>query len=722
MKDIQENLMDQVSEEQININIFREEAYERLAEIEESMLELENSPKDPDIIDRAFRALHTIKGSGAMFGFDEIVRFTHDIETVFDRVRSGDILVDEKLIALTLSAHDQIKLMLEDNKQSEPEDILKREELGTQFNELLLTANPSVETVPENTDNSIQPPPFKEPVEGDSSYRISFTPASDIFANGTNPILLLRELLDLGKCQIFTDVSHIPLLSEINPENCYISWDILLTTNQPKESIEDVFIFVDEIENKIKIENFEAIHPINEDENDTKKLGQILVERGDIEAEQLEIFIQQQEPIGKKLESAGLADRSKIKSALAEQNVVKQLKKNLRSAETVSSIRVPSIKLDKLVDLVGELVTGQARLTQVANANNDASLLSIAEEIERLTSELRDNTMSVRMLNFGTTFNKFKRLVRDLALNLGAEVILTTEGAETELDKNVIEKLNDPLVHIIRNSVDHGIEDPDVRLAAGKPREGSIHLSASYSGAHVLVSIRDDGAGLNANAIRKKAEEKGLIKPDSSISDKEIFSLIFEPGFSTAQVVTDVSGRGVGMDVVKQAIESLRGTVDIDSRKGQGTTITLKLPLTLAIIDGLLVSVGDGFFVIPLSAVEECIELTQEDIDQTHGRHITNVRGQLVPYINMRDEFHVVGEKPEIEQIVITEIDKHRVGFVVDHVIGQHQTVIKTLSKVYKNVDAVSGATIMADGTVALILDINKYFQTVEKEYAKTYS
>lgn len=718
MKDIQESLMDQQLEEQINMNIFKEEAYERLAELEESMLELENLPKNPDIIDRAFRALHTIKGSGSMFGFDEIVRFTHDIETIFDFVRNGDILVDEKLIALTLSAHDQIKLMLEEENQSKPEDIVKRAELASSFNELLLVANPQSETEHENSTPTLI---LDEPTNEESSYRISFVPSSDIFANGTNPLLLLRELDELGECQVFANVSQIPLLNDIDPEKCYSNWDILLTTTQSIQSIEDVFIFVDETENKIKIEDIETIHFINKDD-EPKKLGEILVERGDVGAEQMEAFINQQDLIGKKLESAGLADCSKIKSALAEQNVVKKIKKNIRSTETVSSIRVPSIKLDKLVDLVGELVTGQARLTQIANSKNDASLLSIAEEIERLTSELRDNTMSVRMLNFGTTFNKFKRLVRDLALNLGAEVALTTEGAETELDKNVIEKLNDPLVHIIRNSVDHGIEGPDVRIAAGKPSHGTIHLSAAYSGAHVLVRVSDDGVGLNVNAIRKKAVERGLIKHDSSLADKEIFSLIFEPGFSTAQTVTDVSGRGVGMDVVKQAIESLRGTVDIDSHEGQGTTITLKLPLTLAIIDGLLVSVGEGFFVIPLSAVEECIELTQENIDQAHGRHITNVRGQLVPYINMRDEFNITGEKPEIEQIVITEIEKHRVGFVVDHVIGQHQTVIKTLSKVYKNVDAVSGATIMADGTVALILDINKYFQTVERKYANTYN
>ncbi|MCP4752955.1 MAG: chemotaxis protein CheA [Proteobacteria bacterium] len=701
-------------EEQRNVNAFKEEAYERLAELEEAMLELENSPDDPELIDSAFRSMHTIKGSGGMFGFDEIVRFTHDIETVYDHVRDGKISVTEELIALSLKAHDQIGKMLEDHGQSLSEDTQKREEITVGFRRLLPEIDIRLDKEQEEDFPSF------ETGENDVTYRIRFIPSKEIFTYGTDPVLLLNELSELGECHVVSLIDKIPLLKDIDPESCYTGWNIILTTNQGKNAIDDVFIFIDD-ESQVTIDVVDTEVELDS-EGDSKKIGEILVDRGDIDRDDLENFMKNQEPIGKKLTEAGLIDPGQIQSALEEQKLVKKIQESRRRKETVSSIRVASGKLDKLVDLVGELVTGQARLTQIANNSNDMTLLSISEEIERLTAELRDNTMGVRMLNFGTTFNKFKRLVRDLSHELGAEVVLTTEGEETELDKNVIEQLNDPLVHIIRNSVDHGIEPPDVRMAADKPREGRIHLAAAYAGAHVLIKISDDGAGLDADVIRKKAVDKGIIAPETTLTERETYFQIFEPGFSTAETVTNVSGRGVGMDVVKKAIEALRGSVDIDSQKGVGTTITLKLPLTLAIIDGLLVMVGEEYFVIPLAAVEECIELTPDDISRTHGRHITNVRDQIIPYIRLREQFNVVGRSPEIEQVVITEIEKQRVGFVVDQVMGQHQTVIKNLSKIYKDVETISGATIMADGTVALILDVNKHLHLVEKDDSEKYS
>jgi two-component system chemotaxis sensor kinase CheA len=309
--------------------------------------------------------------------------------------------------------------------------------------------------------------------------------------------------------------------------------------------------------------------------------------------------------------------------------------------------------------------------------------------------------------------------VRDLSKELGKEIELTTEGAETELDKTVIEKLNDPMVHLIRNCIDHGVETPDFRSNIGKPAQGMIHLSAKHSGAYVLIEIVDDGAGLDADVIRSKAVEKGMIVPDAELTEKEIYSLILAPGFSTAKTVTNVSGRGVGMDVVKRAIDNLRGSIGITSQKGIGTTITLRLPLTLAIIEGLLVQIGKEYFVLPLSVVEECVELTREDIANAHGRHLANVRGQIVPYISLREQFAINGKKPEIEQIVIVGVEGHRVGFVIDNVIGEHQTVIKTLGRVYKDIEGISGATILGDGTVALILDIQKLVQIAEREEAE---
>jgi two-component system chemotaxis sensor kinase CheA len=369
-----------------------------------------------------------------------------------------------------------------------------------------------------------------------------------------------------------------------------------------------------------------------------------------------------------------------------------------------------------LVDLVGELVTVQARLSQKANADQDADLLNIAEVVERLTAELRDNAMSIRMMPFGTTFSKFRRLVRDLSNELGKQVLLTTSGGETELDKTVIEQLNDPLVHILRNSIDHGIEPPQVREAAGKPAHGTVHLSAEHSGAHVLIRISDDGAGLNVAAIRKTALARGLIQSETEKSDREIINLIFAPGFSTNTQVTQVSGRGVGMDVVKRGIESLRGSIDIENAQGQGAVISLKLPLTLAIIDGLLVETNSDKYVLPLSVIEECVELTREDVQRTHGRHILNIRGNIVPYVSLREKFQIYENRPPIEQVVISETNGKHIGIVVDRVIGQHQIVIKTMSKIYSDVDEISGATILGDGTIALVLDIARLIGKDEDE------
>jgi two-component system chemotaxis sensor kinase CheA len=411
----------------------------------------------------------------------------------------------------------------------------------------------------------------------------------------------------------------------------------------------------------------------------------------------------------------GIVPQSKVEAALLEQQEVRQVRQQQAVQDTALSIRVPAERLDHLVNLVGELVTVQAHLSQTAAEKNDGDIVTIAEEVERLISELRDTTLTMRMLPIGSTFSKFKRLVRDLSSELGKEIDLETSGAETELDKTVIEKLNDPLVHLIRNSIDHGIELPEVRQAAGKPPKGIVPLGAVHSGDSVLVTIRDDGAGLNKEAIRAKAIERGLITAGAELSDREIYNLIFAPGFSTAKNVTSVSGRGVGMDVVKKAIEALRGSIDINSTPGRGSVITLKIPLTLAIIETLLVRIDTSFFVLPLAMVEECIELTRADVAASHGRNLAHVRGTLTPYISLREQFGISGNQPEIEQVVIAGVNGSRIGFVVDDVVGEHQTVIKSLGKLYRDVQGISGATILGDGTVALILDPNLLMQDVER-------
>ena len=358
----------------------------------------------------------------------------------------------------------------------------------------------------------------------------------------------------------------------------------------------------------------------------------------------------------------------------------------------------------------------QARLARTSLELKDMPLASVSEQFERLISQLRDNTMSIRMLPIGSTFNKFRRVVRDLSSELGKEADLLTEGAETELDKTVIERLSDPLVHIIRNSLDHGIEDPAEREAAGKPKKGTVLLKAMHSGAYVLISVRDDGAGLNVDAIRAKATERGLIAPGQELTEAESYQLIFNPGFSTAKKVTKVSGRGVGMDVVKREIDSLGGVVMVSSEKGVGTEMTLKIPLTLAIIEGLLVLVGKEYYVLPLSSVDGCIELPKSELGDSEDRRVIPYRGDLLPFVDLRSYFDVEGEMPTTVQMVIASAQDAHIGFVVDSVIGDYQTVIKPLGRMYKDVTGVSGATILGDGTVALILDVNRLSSAVQKD------
>jgi two-component system chemotaxis sensor kinase CheA len=695
--------------------VFRDEASELLTELEIALLELENTPDDADLIGRVFRAMHTIKGSGAMFGFDAIARFAHEFENVFDEVRCGKLAITKPLIDLALAARDHIRTLLEDPLLA---DAGRGNEILAELQKLL-PVEKSDQPAPKTPEQKIESSTVVSPV----TYSIRFRPNHNIFLTGANPLSLLNELRQLGDCQIIAQTDAIPPFDEMDPEACYTYWDIILTSSQGINAIKDVFIFVED-DSEIKIHELD-VSANEESSSDFKKLGEILVERGDLSPSDLEAALMkqraanQQKRIGEILVDEGKVDAGKIQSALMEQKRLKEIAEQKSKAESNTTIRVASEKLDTLVDLVGELVTVQSRLSQTANLHQIPELLAISEEVDRLTAELRDNTMSIRMLAIGTTFGKFRRLVRDLSGELGKEVEMVTEGAETELDKTVIERLNDPLVHLIRNSIDHGIESPETREAAGKPRQGIVRLSAIHSGANVLIRIEDDGAGLDLDAIRAKAVERGVIPADAILSEKEAAKLIFAPGFSTAKIVTSVSGRGVGMDVVKRTIDALRGTIDISASKGAGTIITLRLPLTLAIIEGLLVQIAKERFVMPLSVVEECVELTREQVARANGRKIANVRGELVPYISLRESFSITDARPEVEQIVVTRFNQSRVGFVVDSVIGQHQTVIKTLGKFYHDVKEVSGATILGDGSVALILDLLKLVDTARYEEDK---
>jgi two-component system, chemotaxis family, sensor kinase CheA len=463
----------------------------------------------------------------------------------------------------------------------------------------------------------------------------------------------------------------------------------------PRSAIEDIFMFViDGMTLKV-----EEVMP------DNKRLGEILVERHDIQSGILDETLGHQSKLGNLLVKEGLVSKDKVAAALAEQKHLKRESEKASKAEG-GDIKVPAKRLDELMDQVGELVIAQARLRQWANIGGDIQLKSLVEEIDRLSSELRDTTMGIRMVPIGSLFSRFRRLVRDLSNELGKEIQLTTSGEETELDKTVIERLYDPMVHLIRNSLDHGIELPCDREDRHKPRQGTIHLSATHSGAQVLISIKDDGNGIDPVRVRAKAEESGLVQPGANLTESEIFQLILQPGFSTAAKVTSVSGRGVGMDVVKRAIDALRGTIDITSILGSGSEMTLRLPLTLAIIEGMLVRIGDSRYVIPLSAVEECVELSPEDDSRSTGRDFLNIRDETVPFLRLRSMFNVVAPLEPYPKAVIVSVDGIKVGLVVDQIIGDYQTVIKSLSKIHSTVQTFSGATILGDGTVALIIDV----------------
>lgn len=681
------------------MEVFKEEAKEVLEELENCLLELETNPGDTDLVDKAFRAIHTIKGSGAMFGFDMISTFAHEVESAYELVREGTLQADKKLIDLTLSARDFIKHVLEKESEAlDPKAEAQRDALIAEFREIVSTVTPDED---EAAGKKVGMPEEA----ADTTYRIRFVPAPDTLKRGTDIRSFFKELLALGTCSVVPRLSQVPLLSDIDPVLWYMGWDIVLTTVYPKNALLDIFIFFQD-DSLVEIEMIDSADARSSPEY--KPIGNILVEKGVISEKKRDETVSHRKKLGELLVEEGVVKPVEVESALVEQQHVREVRKKRQETEIASSLRVTADKVDQLVNLVGELVTLQARLSQLSHNRSDAELITLSEEVERITWELRDNSMEMRMLPIGSTFSRFKRLVRDLSNNLGKEVELTTEGGDTELDKTVIEKLNDPLVHIIRNSIDHGVETPELRESAGKPRCGYVHLNAFHSGSFVVIRVTDDGAGLDAARIRQKAVERGLIQQDQELPDQDTFNLIFEPGFSTAKAVSDVSGRGVGMDVVKRNIEALRGSIEIDSEPGAGTVFTLNIPLTLAIIDGLLVEISGEFFVFPLSMVESCIEVSHASIAEADGRQYVSVRGEIVPYIYLREEFDSPDVPPGIEQIVIVDIEKRRVGFVVDHVTGSHQTVIKSLGKVYKNIAGISGATILGDGTIALILDVPK--------------
>ncbi|MDR6113916.1 MULTISPECIES: chemotaxis protein CheA [unclassified Sphingomonas] len=638
---------------------FRIEAGELLEQVEQGLLDLGHRLDDMSLVNAVFRGLHTLKGSGAMFGFDKLAAFTHHCETAFDRVRKGDVRATPDLVSVILSAGDHMRALVEgDAPEAEGQAILTR-----------LAA--AVDAAAGGAGEA--PAPVAGPVR--TGWTLSFRLPPDAMANGTNPLALLDELRELGEATIVARTDEIPALGTFEPGHCVVGWDCTLIGDISRDAIEDVFLFVmDDMEITIAPLAVEASEePAVADEPAAAS------------------------PV------AASAPAPAVTAPVAANDQPARTPANRSQGEHV---RVPAERLDELMDRVGELVIAQSRLSQLAGHGHDLSLRSVSEEIERLAGEMRDTMMILRMVPVSTLFGRFRRLIHDLAIETGKTIELVTEGETTEVDKTVIERLFDPLVHIIRNSCDHGLERAEDRLAAGKSASGLIRLSAHQAGGEVLITITDDGRGIDVERVRAKAEANGLIQPGQVVGEDELLGLIFHPGFSTAAQVTNLSGRGVGMDVVKRTIESLRGSIDVKSVPGQGSTITLRIPLTLAIIEGLLVRVGEGRYVIPLAAVEECLELSLEEDLRSRGRSIITLRERLVPFLRLRDLFDT-GTKPDTYQkIVVVGTGQERVGLVVDQIIGNHQTVIKAMSPLHRNVAAFAGATILGDGSVALILDI----------------
>ncbi len=633
--------------------IFLLEAEDLLTQIEEIAVEAQQEPGNPEAINRLFRAFHTIKGSGAMFGFDAVARFTHHVETALDQVRGGTVRASVRLMELILTARDHLATLLQADEPA-IHDALSASIIAA-FNELVAagTTGPGANPAPADGAGTM------------AMWHIRFRPPANVAASGLDPLALLNELRGLGPCVVAADVAAIPALAHLQAEECHVGWDIALTTDRGSNAIKDVFIFIED--------------------------GS-------------ELTIAREAPAAPEPAGAATVGPASPPAVAPEPPAKADVLRKAPGRE--ASVRVPSERLDRLVNLVGELVMNQSRLTQAAARLDDADLTVPVEELERLIAEVRDTVLGIRMMPIGTTFTHFKRLVHDLSGNLLKEIDLVTEGAETELDKTVLDQLGDPLVHLIRNSIDHGIELPDERVRLGKPRRGTVRLKAAHTGSNVVITIEDDGRGLDTAAIRAKAVEQNLIPPDAVLSQREIFNLILLPGFSTAKAVTSVSGRGVGMDVVKRQIDLLGGTLQITSEAGGGTAIAATLPLTLAIIEGLLVEIDRDQFIIPMGAVQENVELARTDRTRHNGRNAVAIRGELVPYVFLRETFAVPGTEPDLEKIVIVRHGADRVGLVVDRVLGSHQTVIQSLGRFYRGIEVLSGATIMGDGRVALILDL----------------
>ncbi len=713
---------------------FITESRELLQDMEDALLILENSPDDQDTINSLFRSAHTIKGASGILGLDEIERFTHVVESLLSRVRENEIKITGEIIEVLLECRDHISGLVEtaSSEGGVPKKAVKR---GAELIEKLnahLGAAPGGKAAAKAEQAPFEPPACDSTgaVASTDAWHISLRFGPDALRAGMDPASFIGYLPKLGEIvSLITITESIPPADEMDPESCYLGFEIDFMSDFDKKSIEDVFEFVREdcdiyiLPPHSRIQSYvELIEALPED---VVLLGEILIRGGALTHTELQEALALQNAHAVKDGAADGAQTLRIGEIMVGQGMVhpevvdaaleKQKKTQVVRSRESNTIRIDAGKLDDLVDLVGELVISTAAIGQHAQRIEDAPLTESSSIMMRLVEELRDSTMKARMVPIGDTFSRFNRMVRDMSRDIGKEIDLVISGGETELDKTVVERINDPLIHLVRNAADHGLEDPEVRRVKGKPERGKIRLNALHDAGCIVIEVSDDGKGLNRERILEKAVSAGLAAPGQPLSDREIYNLVFEPGFSTAEKVTKLSGRGVGMDVVRKNIESLRGTVEIESREGEGTTVRIRLPLTLAIIDGFMVGIGDSCYVIPLDMVVECVELPASE-KRDKKQSCINLRGEALPYIRMSHFFNKQASPGRFENIVIVQYAGHKVGLVVDELFGEVQTVIKSLGKVYRDVRGISGATILGNGKVALIIDVPRLIQSVESE------
>ena len=706
------------------VRTFIIEAGELLEQMEAALLRIEQDGDDPDTINAIFRAAHTIKGSAGLFGLDHIVSFTHVAESVLDRVRGGELAIAAELAALFLDVCDHLHTMVALlAAHTEPDAAIHQtsEGLMTRLKAYLAPAGTggAMTTPPEPDVMSMK---GHDGVDTDH-WHLSLRFGPDLLRNGMDPLAFIRYLATFGDIvHIVTLTEAIPTLSELNAETCYLGFEIALRTDADKATIEGAFDFVRE-DSRIRIlpphsKVSEFLRLIEDMAGQEMRLGDMLVRCGTLTQVELDAALRQQtnhhataHPIGEMLVEQHMVRPAVVEAALKKQKTVR----DTQSAEA-SLIRVDAAKLDELINLVGELIIASAGATLAAQKTGAPELVESTTTVTRLVEQVRDSALTLRMVQIGGTFNRFQRVVRDVSAELGKDIRLEISGAETELDKTVVEKIGDPLTHLVRNAMDHGIEPAEVRVANGKPAQGTLRLNAYHDAGGIVIEVGDDGGGLKKERILAKAVERGLIEEGANLAERDIYNLIFEPGFSTAAQVSNLSGRGVGMDVVKRNITALRGTVDLSSVEGLGTTVHIRLPLTLAIIDGFLIGVGQSVYVVPLDMVVECIELTPEQAAATHGRNYLNLRGEVLPFVRLRKLFHTDAEPARRENVVVIQYGGRRAGLVVDQLMGEFQTVIKPLGKVFRHTRGLGGFTILGSGEVALILDVPSLIGEVMRE------